>query len=327
MKVDPYSYTQLYPPIQYNKKLMLKVSDIHTIAVFTYGNEKGKPVLVVHGGPGLGTTPDMARFFDPRKYFIILVDQRGCGKSKPFGELEGNNTEALIGDFEKVREKLNIGQWMVFGGSWGSTLSLAYSMRHVQKVTQLILRGVFLIRKKEVDWLFEEGGASNVFPATWEIYKNAIPKGERRNFLKAYQKRLNGSMGDDEKEKACWAWSTWETSASHLYPKSLKEIRNELGKNKSYLALSTIELHYFINRGFFPRDGFLLEDKNINKIKNIPIVIVQGRYDMICPMTSAYDLHKKLPKAEFHTTMAGHCAFEHETIKYLVEATDKFKDQ
>ena len=327
MKVDPYKHTHLYPPIKYNKKYMLKVSDIHTIAFFTYGNEKGKPVLVVHGGPGAGTTPDMARFFDPKKYFIVLVDQRGCGKSKPFGELRENNTQALISDFEKVREKLDIEEWLVFGGSWGSTLSLAYSMTHPKRVTQIILRGIFLIRQKEVDWFNEEGGASNVFPETWEIYKNAIPEGERKNFLKAYEKRFNGSMGEKAKQKACWAWSIWEDSASHLYPKTLKEIKKGLGKNKTYIPISTIELYYFKHLGFFPREGYLLEDKNIDEIKNIPIVIVQGQYDMVCPITSEHDLYEKIPKAEFHTTMAGHSAFEDENIKYLVQATDKFKNK
>lgn len=327
MKKDIYKNTCLYPQIKYNKKYMLKVSDIHTIAFFTYGNENGKPVLVVHGGPGAGTTPDMARFFDPKKYFIILVDQRGCGKSKPFGELRENTTNDLISDFEKVREKLQIEEWMIFGGSWGSTLSLAYSMAHPERATEIILRGVFLIRQSEVDWFNEEGGASNVFPQTWEIYKNAIPVGERKNYLKAYEKRFNGSMGEKEKEKACWAWSIWEDSASHLYPKSLREIKKDLNKNKTYIPISTIELHYFKNLGFFPRDGYLLEDKNIDKIKKKPIVIVQGGYDMVCPITSAYALHQKIPKAEFHKTMAGHSMFEPENIKYLVKATDKFKNK
>tara|TARA_E500000178_G_C16922089_1_gene707713 strand:+ start:203 stop:1186 length:984 start_codon:yes stop_codon:yes gene_type:complete len=327
MKTDLYKNTKLYPKIKYNKKYLLKVSDIHTIAFFTYGNENGKPVLVVHGGPGAGTTPDMARFFDPKSYFIILVDQRGCGKSKPFGEIKENTTKHLISDFEKVRKKLKIEKWMIFGGSWGSTLSLAYSIEHPECVTEIILRGIFLMRQKEVDWFNEEGGASSVFPETWEIYKDAIPKKERNHFLKAYEKRFNGSLGPKEKENACWAWSIWEDSAAHLYPKSLKEIKKDLGKNKTYIPISVIELHYFKNLGFFPREGYLLEESNIDKIKDIPIVVVQGRYDMVCPITSAYDLHKKIPKAEFFTTMAGHSAFENENIKYLVMATDKYKNK
>jgi proline iminopeptidase len=302
---------------------MFQVSKIHTIAYFTYGNIKGKPVLVVHGGPGAGTTPKMSRFFNPTKYYIILVDQRGCGKSLPFGEIKNNKTVDLIEDFEKIRKKLCINKWMIFGGSWGSTLSLAYSMKYPQNVTEIILRGIFLIRKKEIDWVNSGKGANYIFPDAWKKYKNNIPIKERKNYMKAYGKRLYGKLGEKEQKKSALAWSMWEGSISHLIPLNEKDIKEDLMNNNTYIPISIIEHYYFINGGFFPREGYLLEDKNINKIKHLPIYIVQGQYDIVCPITSAFDLYNKLPNSEFNITLAGHSAYEPENIRKLVEITNK----
>ena len=298
---------------------------MHKIYYSTYGNPKKKPVLVVHGGPGGGTSPKMSRFFDPKAYFVVLVDQRGCGKSRPFGEIKNNTTQDLIEDFEKIRKHLNINKWQVFGGSWGSTLSLAYAMEHPTRVCELVLRGIFLIRKKEVEWFNEGKGANKIYPETWEIYKNAIPPKERNNYMKAYGKRFMGKLGASEKEKAHLAWAIWEDSAARLVQPDIKEIKKDLMKDKTYIPISIIEYSYFKNGGFFPRDGYLLEDKNINKIKHIPTTIVQGQFDIVCPMQSAYELHKKLPKARFFKTLAGHSAYEPETVKKLVETTNLYK--
>lgn len=303
----------------------LEVSKVHTIYYSTYGNKNGKPVLVVHGGPGAGTTPKMSRFFDPKAYYIILVDQRGCGKSKPFGEIKDNTTQDLIEDFEKIRNHLQVKKWMVFGGSWGSTLSLAYAMEHPSRVCELVLRGIFLIRQKEIDWFNEGKGANKIFPATWKIYEDAIPPNERNNYMKAYGKRFEGKLGPQEKEKAHLAWAIWESSASSLHPKSVEEITKELMNDKLYIPISIIEYSYFKNLGFFPRNGYLLEQKNIDKIKHIPTTIVQGQFDIVCPMQSAYELHQKLPHARFYATIAGHSAYEPENIKRLVEATQLYK--
>lgn len=310
----------LYKQSPLLNKVMLKVSKLHTIVYYLYGNKNGKPVLYVHGGPGAGSERNMSRFFNPKKYFIILVDQRGCGNSIPFGEIRENTTNDLIEDFEKIRKQLDIKKWMLFGGSWGSTLSLAYSMKHPEVVTELVLRGIFLMRQKEIDWV-NEHGASNIFPKEWEDYLKPIPLKERNHLMKAYGKRLYGNMGKAEQKKASLAWSIWEASISHLYPESHEKVVKDLTKTSTYIPISIIEHHYFSHKGFFPRDGYLLEDTNINKIKHIPTFVVQGQYDMVCPITSAYDLHKKLPKSKLYVTMAGHSGFEKENIKKLVEIT------
>eukprot|EP00604_Paraphysomonas_vestita_P002967 CAMPEP_0174821042 /NCGR_PEP_ID=MMETSP1107-20130205/5309_1 /TAXON_ID=36770 /ORGANISM="Paraphysomonas vestita, Strain GFlagA" /LENGTH=271 /DNA_ID=CAMNT_0016037641 /DNA_START=303 /DNA_END=1118 /DNA_ORIENTATION=+ len=266
----------------------------------------------------------MAQFFDPEAYKIILVDQRGCGKSTPFAELHENTTYDSVKDFEKIRKELKIEKWQVFGGSWGSTLALAYAMEHPERVTELVLRGIFLLRKKEIDW-FYQAGADVLFPDVWEIYKSAIPPAERNDYLVAYHKRLTGQLGEVEKKKAAVAWSVWEGKTSNLYPPPDEDVQAKHGDEDFSLAFARIENHYFMNRGFFPRDGFLLEKQQIDKIRHIPTFIVQGRYDVVCPMMSAYDLHKAFPEAEFKITITGHSAFEPEIIHELVNATDKFK--
>eukprot|EP01038_Epipyxis_sp_PR26KG_P017115 gene17115-23556_t len=316
-----------FPPIQPYVKASLKVSDLHTIAYSIYGNPNGKPVLFVHGGPGGGTSPDMARYFDPKAYKIILVDQRGCGDSTPFAELTDNTTYDSVRDFEKLRVKLGINKWQVFGGSWGSTLSLAYAIEHPDRVTELVLRGIFLVREKEIKWFYQGPGASYLFPEDWEEYESAIPVEERGDFVKAYGRRLRGELGEEEMYKAAKVWSIWEGRTSKLRQDPPEITDGKFGEDKFALAFARIENHYFTNKGFFPRDGFLLEDANIERIKHIPTFIVQGRYDVVCPPISAFELHKKLPDAEFVYTLTGHSAMEEEIKQSLVGATEKFKNR
>ena len=321
---DQYKDTAFYPPIKAYKSGMLKVSDIHTIAYSLYGNPKGKPALLVHGGPGAGTVPDYARYFNPKKYLVVLVDQRGTGKSTPFGETRENTTQDLIQDFEKIRTMLNIKKWQLFGGSWGSTLSLAYAISHPEVATELVLRGIFTLRKKELDWVQQGPGANFIFPEGWKYYEAVIPPDERGDMMKAFGKRFNGSMGKKAKDDACLAWSQWEAAISHLHPTPHKEIMRDLKKSKNYIPMSLIEYHYFINDGFFPYADYLLDTKNLQRIKKIPMTIVQGRYDMVCPITTAYELHEKMPHARFNVTLAGHSMLDKENIKHLVEATNLY---
>jgi len=322
--VDKFANTAMYPPIAPYEKGMLKVSNVHTIAYSVYGNPKGKPVLVVHGGPGGGTTPDMARYFDPKVYRIVLVDQRGCGESTPFANLEDNTTYDSVRDFEKIRVKLGVERWQVFGGSWGSTLSLVYAMEHPKRVTELVIRGVFLLREEELKWMYQGRGANFLFPEDWADYVAAIPPAERGDFMKAYHRRLRGDLGEAEMYKAAKAWSVWEGRISKLIQDPAAALKHS--DAQFALAFARIENHYFTNKGFFPRDGFLLEEENLAKIRHIPTVIVQGRYDVVCPPVSAYELHKGLPDSELIYTLTGHSAMETEIIEQLVKATEKYKN-
>jgi len=341
--------TALYPQPTLVSSGTLAVSEIHTIAYFEYGNPDGKPVLFVHGGPGGGTAPENARYFDPEAYRIILVDQRGCGKSKPFAELEENTTFDLVDDFEKVREHLGIEKWQVFGGSWGSTLGLTYAIVHPQRTTELVLRGIFLVRRKELEFFYEGRGTSYLFPAAWEAFEAEIPSEERADaggsLITAYGRRLRGNLGEEKMRSAAKAWSLWEGSTSKLVPSSEESLSSKWGGDDFSLAFARIENHYFTGgtgvwnfdkdkgdssdgkgvSGFFPREGWLLEEENLAKIIDIPTVIVQGRYDVVCPAVSAYELHSKLPKSKLHMTTTGHSSFEPEIIERLVEATNGFK--
>jgi proline iminopeptidase len=303
----------------------MKVSDLHTVAYWTYGNKAGKPVLFVHGGPGGGTSPDLARFFNPRDYHIVLVDQRGCGKSTPLAELRENNTQALISDFEKIREALGIEKWMVFGGSWGSTLSLAYALAHPERVTELVIRGIFFCSKPELDWTYEPGGSQNVTPEAWKKFEDALPAHLRNkgNNMKLYQKCMRGDYGPKKKEECLLAWTIWEDSNSSLIKKPMQSWIDQEMKTKEYKAMSPIENHYFNNRCFLPPNYFLSK-KSLDILKKIPMTIVQGMYDMECPFTNAYHLHKALPHSRFFPTMAGHTALDKENVKYLVQATDYY---
>ncbi|MEY4631763.1 MAG: hypothetical protein RIQ81_1883 [Pseudomonadota bacterium] len=317
LRRDPQSW--LYPSIEPHFSGHLKVSGGHEIYYEVSGNPKGKPVVFVHGGPGGGTEPKHRQFFNPEKYRIVLFDQRGCGKSRPWASLEDNTTWHLVDDMEAIRTKLGIEQWQVFGGSWGSTLSLAYAQKHPGRVTELVLRGIFLIRRKEIHW-FYQSGANAVFPDAWEPYEEAIPERERNDFLAAYHRRLT-SPDREVQLAAARAWSTWEGATSKLFPD--EAVTQRFGADDFALAFARIECHYFHNKGFFEVDGQLLRD--IGKIRHIPSVIVQGRYDMCCPMQSAWDLHRAWPEAEFFVVPdAGHAASEPGISRALVAATDRF---
>ena len=322
-KEDTYKNTAFYPPINPIQEYHLSVSTLHTIYFATYGNPKGKPVLYVHGGPGGGTTPKVARFFNPKKYFIILVDQRGCGKSKPSAELRENTTQDLLNDFEKIRKHLHVKKWMVFGGSWGSTLSMIYAIHYPQNVTELILRGIFFCTDQEINWLTEPGGAQLLNPAGWNQYAQLVKhKKSKTKFIDEYQKCFHGKFGKKQKDKCLLAWSVWETAMSSLNVKDIAQVIQETKKD-NYKEVSAIELHYFKNKCFLSPNYFL-QPKHLSILKKIPIVIVQGMYDLVCPFITAYKLHQALPHATFYPTMAGHTATDMDNIKHLVKATDSF---
>ncbi|KAJ3090700.1 hypothetical protein HK102_002922 [Quaeritorhiza haematococci] len=313
---------ELYAPVpEPYESGHLAVSSLHSIYWEQSGNPKGNPVLYVHGGPGGGTSPDDRRYFDPSAYRIVLFDQRGCGKSTPSSELEENDTWSLVEDIEKLRMHLNIDKWVIFGGSWGSTLALAYAETHPTRVKALVLRGIFTLRPTELKWFYQEG-ASFLFPDYWEDYLAQIPEEERGDLISAYYKRLT-STDEAERMRCARAWSRWECATSKLYvdPAMIAKAENDTWA----LAFARIECHYFINGGFFKSPTQILDD--IDKIKHIPAVIVQGRYDVVCPMYTAWDLHKRWPEAEFHVVHdAGHSAKEKGITARLVEATDKFKN-
>jgi proline iminopeptidase len=309
-----------YPEIEPFDSGMLRVSDLHTIYYEQSGNPEGKPVVFVHGGPGGGTDAKQRRFFDPAAYRIVLFDQRGCGRSTPHAELHDNTTWHLVADMEAIREHLGIGRWQVFGGSWGSTLALAYAQKHPERVTELVLRGIFMLRKKELDWFYQDG-ASAIFPDTWEGYLAAIPPAEHGDLMRAYHERLTS---DDPQVRlaAAQAWSVWEASTSFLLQS--KEYMSHAGEDEFALAFARIECHYFVNGGFFEVEDQLLRD--VDKIRQIPAVIAQGRYDVVCPMMSAWDLHRAWPEARLEIVPdAGHSAYEPGIVDVLIEATDRFR--
>ncbi|HVW27505.1 MAG TPA: prolyl aminopeptidase [Polyangiaceae bacterium] len=309
----------LYPAIEPYRTGMLSVSPIHTLYFEESGNPNGKPVVFLHGGPGGGTDGKQRRFFDPAKYRIILFDQRGCGKSTPHASLQDNTTWHLVGDIEALRTHLGIERWQVFGGSWGSTLALAYAETHPARVTELVLRGIFLLSDRELKW-FYQWGTSELFPDAFEAYRDAIPPGERGDFIKAYHLRLT-SEDPAVRSAAAKAWSVWEAATSYLHVNADYVAR--AGEDRFALAFARIECHYFVNRGFFERETQLLDD--IGKIRHIPCIIVQGRYDVVCPMVTAWSLHRAFPEAEMRIVPdAGHSAFEPGIVHELVTATDRF---
>jgi proline iminopeptidase len=312
---------ELYPPRQPYNEGKLKVSDLHTIHFEESGNPEGKPIVLLHGGPGGGCPPFYRQYFDPEKWRLVMFDQRGCGQSKPHAELQENTTWDLVNDIEKLREYLNIHQWVVFGGSWGSTLSLAYSQTHPDRCKGLILRGIFMLRQKEIRWFYQEG-ASYIFPDAWEEYVKPIPINERDDLVTAYYQRLTSPDAQIRLE-AARAWSIWEGSTSRLFPDL--DLKQRFGIDAFAEAFARIECHYFINKGFIdPEDKLLL---NIDRIRKIPAVIVQGRYDVVCPMMSAWELHRAWPEAEFIVVAdAGHSMMEPGIRTCLMEATDKFAD-
>ncbi len=312
----------VYPEIEPFDAGMLQVSDIHTIYYERVGTPNGIPVVFLHGGPGGGLIPLYRQFFDPSAFHVILFDQRGSGRSIPHAELRENTTWDLISDIETLRKKFEIDKWYVFGGSWGSTLSLAYAINHPERVLGLILRGIFLTRRKELLWFYQYG-ASEIFPDFWERYRDEIPEEERHDFISAYYKRLTSS---DEKIRlrAARAWSVWEGATSKLLPD--KNLIEHWENEHEALQLARIECHYFINNCFFPSDNYILE--NVEKIRHIPTVIVQGRYDIVCPMVSAWELHKAFPEAEFIVIPdAGHSISEPGITSALVDTMDKIRDR
>jgi len=311
---------QLYPPIEANRTGMLPVSRLHTIYWEESGNPSGKPVVFVHGGPGGGTEPTYRRLFDPKAYRIILFDQRGCGKSTPHASLEDNTTWHLVADMEAIRQHLGIDRWQVFGGSWGSTLALAYAEEHPERVTELVLRGIFLMRRKEVLWYYQEG-ANWLFPDEWEAFQAPIPAAERGDMVSAYYKRLTGK-DEAERLRCAKTWSVWEGSTISLMPNPERVAR--FAGDQFALAFARIECHYFINGAFLREDDQLL--KNVVRIRKIPGVMVQGRYDMATPPLSAWDLKRAWPEAELKIIPdAGHAYAEPGILNALIEATDKFR--
>ncbi|RKG95870.1 prolyl aminopeptidase [Corallococcus sp. CA053C] len=310
----------LYPPIEPYRTGRLSVPGGHSLYFEECGNPEGKPVVFVHGGPGGGTDAKQRRFFDPSAYRIILFDQRGCGRSTPYASLEMNTTWDLVADMERLREHLGLERWQLFGGSWGSTLALAYAEQHPEHVTELVLRGIFLLRKQEIDWFYQRG-ADAMFPDAWEQFLAPIPEAERGDLLTAYAKRLMGTDRHAQQE-AAKAWSVWEGRTSCLFPNPELIARNS--GDDFAIAFARIECHYFVNKGWMRSDTQLLDD--VHRIRHIPAVIVQGRYDVVCPPESAWALHRAWPEAQLVIVPdAGHSANEPGNTSALVEATDRFR--
>lgn len=310
---------ELYPPVEPYTACTLKVSELHTLYLEEAGSPEGKPVLFLHGGPGGGIAPLYRQFFDPARWRIILFDQRGCGKSEPPAELAENTTWDLVADIEKIREHLGIEQWVVFGGSWGSTLALAYAQTYPENCKGLILRGIFTLRPQEIQW-FYQSGASHLFPEAWETYLAPIPPAERHDLLSAYYRRLT-HQDKSIRLEAAKAWSIWEASTSKLIPD--RSLIAKFGEDAFATAFARIECHYFVNGGFFETPDQLL--KNADRLKTIPGVIVQGRYDVVCPAQTAWELHQHWPEAEFIIVPnAGHSATEPGIVDALIQASDRF---
>ncbi|MBF4998501.1 prolyl aminopeptidase [Nocardia sp. BSTN01] len=316
----------LYPPLEPYREGMLDVGDGQHLYWEESGNPEGKPVVFLHGGPGGGTNSTHRQFFDPAAYRIVLFDQRGCGHSTPHvadrASLEVNTTWHLVADIERLRTHLGIERWQVFGGSWGSTLALAYAQTHPERVTEMVLRGVFLLRRKEIDWYYN-GAAGFVYPDEWEKYLAPIPEAERDGDLVAAYHRLLHSPDDEVATAAAVAWSSWEGATSSLLPQP--ERVAESAEPRFALAFARIENHYFVHGGFL-EEGQLLRD--VDRIAHIPVVIVQGRHDVVCPAVSAWDLHRAWPGSRLHlVSEAGHAAAEPGTTHHLIEATDEFRDR
>ena len=312
----------LYPEIEPFRTGRLRVSDVHELYFEESGNPNGKPVVFLHGGPGAGTEPKQRRFFDPRAYRIVLFDQRGSGKSTPFASLVANTTWDLVADIEALRTHLGIAKWQVFGGSWGSTLAMAYAQSHPDRVTEIVLRGIFLLRQQEIDWFYQRG-AGALFPEAWEDYVAPIPEAERRDLLRAYHRRLT-SEDPGVRAEAARAWSVWEGRTSCLLPNS--DLVARYAGAQFAEAFARIECHYFVNLGFFDAERDPLSVARIDRIRKIPAVIVQGRYDVVCPAETAWALHRAWPEATLQIIPdAGHSAMEAGTLQALVGATDRFK--
>jgi len=305
----------LYPEIKPYARHNLKVDDIHTLYLEESGDPDGIPVLFVHGGPGAGCSSHDRRFFDPERYRIILFDQRGCGQSEPHAELKDNTTDHLVEDIAAIRKHLDVDKWMLFGGSWGSTLSLLYTQRYPEHVSGLILRGVFLGRESELNW-FYQSGAHLVFPDHWSEFLKPIPRGEHGDLIGAYHKRLTGN-NELAKMAAAKAWSLWEGRCATLRPNS--EVVSKFSEPHLALSLARIETHYFLNKAFIESDQIIGRAK---ALEGIPGIIVHGRYDMICPLDNAFTLHKVWPDSELNIIRdAGHSSQEPSIVDALIKAT------
>ena len=309
----------LFPPIEpFNSGFMER--DGHQIYYEQCGNPNGKPAVFLHGGPGGGGSTTVRRFFDPKKYHIVIFDQRGCGRSKPHGCLEKNTTWDLVEDIEALKKILGFKKWLVFGGSWGSTLSLAYSQTYPTSVSEMVLRGIFMLRKKELDWFYQEG-ASNIFPEAWEKFLEPIDENQRDDLMSAYHKIFK-SDNEEKKLAAAIAWSRWEGSTSSLSYNP--DMADSFSNPQFALAFALIENHYFVNKGFLEHENQLIES-GIDIIRNIPTTIVQGRYDIVCPMTTAWELSKNWPEAKLIVApSSGHTAFEKEITNELIKATNGY---
>ncbi len=308
-----------YPHVEPYDSARLRVSPVHEIHYEQVGNPDGKPAVFVHGGPGAGAQPQDRRFFDPQRYRVVLFDQRGCGRSSPHASLEDNTTWSLVSDMEKLREHLGIPGWLVFGGSWGSTLALAYAQAHPTSVTELVLRGIFMLRPQELAWFYQEG-ASRLFPDAWERFVAPIPDVERGDLLRAYHRRLTGA---DRRERlaAARAWSQWEGATISLLENPQRV--SAFGEDRFAEAFARIECHYFVNGGFFSHPDQLLE--GVDRIRHLPAVIVHGRYDVCTPLANAWDLHRAWPESELVIVPdAGHASTEPGTLHALLGATDRF---
>lgn len=312
----------LFPPIEPYKTGHIDVGDGHTLYWELCGNPDGKPLVFLHGGPGTGISPDHRRQFDPQKYNALLFDQRGCGRSTPHASLEANTTWHLVEDMEKLRALLGFEKWLVYGGSWGSTLSLAYAETHPDRVSELVLRGIFLFDPYEIDWMYKEGGASQLYPDKWEEFVAPIPEAERGDLVEAYRKRLTGS-DRAEQLKCAKAWSKWEAQIVTLLPDP--HVVEEFTEDDKAIAIARIENHYMANRGWL-KEGQLLE--GAARLKGIPAVIVQGRHDCCTPPAAAWSLHKRWPGAELQIIPdGGHLFNEPGILDGLIRATEKFAER
>jgi proline iminopeptidase len=320
MDISPSLRTELYPPIEPYRSGMLALDRIHTMYWEQCGNPHGVPVVFLHGGPGAGSAPNHRRFFDPARYRTVIFDQRGSGRSTPLGELRENTTLHLIADIERLREHLGIDRWLVFGGSWGSTLALAYGEVHPERCLGFVLRGIFLCRKSEIEWFLY--GLRNLFPEAWRAFASIIPRSEQNDLLAAYYKRL---IDPDPAVHvpAARAWSIYEGSCSTLLPSP--DTVAYFASDVVALGLARVEAHYFTHDIFLPPDSLLA---NIRRVAALPGIIVQGRYDAVCPIVSADDLHRAWPQAEYVVVAdAGHSAWEPGICAELVRATEKFKNR
>lgn len=311
--------SELFPPIDLFASGMLPVDDLHTLYWEQCGNPRGVPVVFLHGGPGAGASPTHRRFFDPHHYRIVIFDQRGAGRSTPLGEVRRNDTDLLIDDLEKLRRHLAIERWHLFGGSWGSTLALAYAQAHPQRCLGLMLRGIFLMRKPEIDWFLYQMRV--IFPEAWLSFVSHIPPAERDDLLEAYWRRLDAPE-PAVRMAAARAWSIYEGACSSLLPSP--ELIAASGEDNHALGLARIEAHYFRANRFTPEDRLL---RDLPRIRHLPAVIVQGRYDVVCPITTADGLHRAWPEADYRIVAdAGHSAMEPGIRAALVQATERFKD-